>query len=49
MHCLVREDDTVVADLAPTPPAANTEQMENTIEITLHNFQDVNVSSFNLI
>ena len=44
MHCLVRDDDTIVADLAPTPPEATTEQMENAIQITLHNFQDVNVS-----
>ena len=44
MHCLVREDETIVADLAPAPPNASAEQRNNAIQITLHNFQEINVS-----
>jgi hypothetical protein len=42
---LVREDDSIVADLAPAPPSATPEQTNNSIQITLANFQEVNVSS----
>ena len=42
---LVREDDSIVADLAPAPPSATPEQTNNAIQITLANFQEVNVSS----
>ena len=41
----VREDETLVADIAPDPPDASTEQQENAIEITLENFSSENVSS----
>ena len=40
----VREDETLVADIAPDPPDASTEQQENAIEITLENFSSENVS-----
>jgi hypothetical protein len=43
-HFLVREDDSIVADPAPAPPTATTEQTNDAIQITLANFQEANVS-----
>ncbi|CAB4015195.1 mucin, partial [Paramuricea clavata] len=40
--CIFREDESIVADLAPAAPSATQEQTDNAIQITLANFQEVN-------
>lgn len=43
-YFIVKEDDQIVVDLAPAPPSASQDQIDNAVQITLADYQKSNVS-----
>ncbi|XP_028408014.1 uncharacterized protein LOC114530617 [Dendronephthya gigantea] len=40
--CIFKEDNNIVADLAPAPPSARQDQIDNAVQITLADYQNSN-------